>query len=158
MKKIFFFFLIIFFFNACAIKNQNNLSQSIAIIINSPFLKMSDFGFLIKENQTLNLEVYHLGQAFFNLKIKDKICLNAACYDKKVFNKKFFKNEYYDDILSDILNAKPLWQGKNLQKTASGFKQNLKAKNYEIFYEVSKNKISFFDTVSRIKIILGYQG
>ncbi|WP_337213388.1 hypothetical protein [Campylobacter molothri] len=158
MKKVFVFFLILLFFNACAIKNQNNFSQSIAITINSPFLKMSDFGFLIKENQALNLQVYHLGQAFFNLKIKDKICLNSVCYDKRVFNKKFFKNEYYDDILSDILNAKPLWQGKKIQKTTDGFKQNLKAKNFEIFYEVSKNKIIFFDKVSRIKIILNYQG
>ncbi|TKX31309.1 hypothetical protein [Campylobacter estrildidarum] len=158
MKKIFVFFLVLFFFNACTVKNQNYHSQSVSIIINSPFLKMRDFGFLKRQNQILILEVYRMGQAFFNLKIKDKICLNIACYDKQIFNKKFFKNEYYDDILSDILNAKPLWQGKNLQKTTCGFKQNLKTENFEIFYEVCQNKVSFLDKISHIKIVLAYQG
>ncbi|EAJ4767347.1 hypothetical protein D3583_09455, partial [Campylobacter jejuni] len=105
-------------------------------------------------NNALNLEVYKLGQAFFELKIKDKICINAVCYDKKVFNQKFFKNVYYDDILSDILKANALWQGKNLEKTDCGFEQNLKAKNYEIFYQVCDNKVSFFDKISHTKIIL----
>ncbi|TKX32622.1 hypothetical protein [Campylobacter aviculae] len=154
MKKILILFFVLFFISACSLKNQNNFNQSIAITINSPLIRMSDFGFLKKENQTLILEVYKMGQAFLNLKIKDKICLNAICYNKQVFNKKFFKNEYYDDILSDILNSKPLWQGRNLKQIACGFKQNLKTKNYEIFYEVCHNKVSFLDKVSRIKIVL----
>ncbi|EAL4955133.1 hypothetical protein DPN02_06695, partial [Campylobacter jejuni] len=66
----------------------------------------------------------------------------------------FFKNVYYDDILSDILKANALWQGKNLEKIDCGFEQNLKAKNYEIFYQVCDNKVSFFDKISHTKIIL----
>lgn len=50
-----------------------------------------------------------------------------------VFNQKFFKNAYYEDILKDILEAKPLWNGKNMQKTQCGFNQNLNSANYEIF-------------------------
>lgn len=123
-------------------------------LIVSPMIKIDDVAFLKKENNTLNLELYKLGQAFFEIKIKDKICINFVCYDKKVFNQKFFKNEYYEDILSDILNAKTLWQGRNLQKTNCGFKQDIKAKNYEIFYQVCDNKVSFFDNISGIKIIL----
>lgn len=143
-----------FFLCACSVKNQNFSSQSLMILIASPMIKINDAAFLKKENNALNLEVYKLGQAFFELKIKDKICINAVCYDKKVFNQKFFKNEYYEDILSDILNAKALWQGKNLQSTSCGFKQDLKAKNYAIFYQVCDDKISFFDRISRIKIDL----
>ncbi len=124
------------------------------VLISSPAIKINDVAFLKRENQTLNLEVYNLGQAFFKLKIKDKICLNTVCYDKKVFNQKFLKNEYYEDILNDILNARTLWQGKNLEKTNCGFNQNLKAKNYEIFYQVCGGKLGFFDRISGIKIIL----
>ncbi|EED2409987.1 hypothetical protein NZY28_001682 [Campylobacter coli] len=41
-----------------------------------------------------------------------------------------------------------------MQKTQCGFNQNLNSANYEIFYEVCDNKISFVDRISRIKIIL----
>lgn len=43
------------------------------VLIASPMIKINDTAFLKKENNALNLEVYKLGQAFFELKIKDKI-------------------------------------------------------------------------------------
>lgn len=153
MKKIFIFFLLLFF-SACALKNQEYPSQKMKVVFNTPAIKINDFGFLKKENKALNLEVYKLGQAFFKLKIGEDICLNSVCYSKTVFNQKFFKNTYYEDILKDILEAKPLWNGKNIEKTQCGFNQKLNSANYEIFYEVCDNKISFFDKISHIKIIL----
>lgn len=153
MKKIFIFFLLLFF-SACALKNQEYPSQKMKVVFNTPAIKINDFGFLKKENKALNLEVYKLGQAFFKLKIREDICLNSVCYSKIVFNQKFFKNTYYEDILKDILEAKPLWNGKNIEKTQCGFNQKLNSANYEIFYEVCDNKISFFDKISHIKIIL----
>ncbi|ECQ7377327.1 hypothetical protein F0F11_04560 [Campylobacter coli] len=144
----------IFFLCACSVKNQNFSSQSLMVLIASPMIKINDAAFLKKENNALNLEVYKLGQAFFKLKIREDICLNSVCYSKMVFNQKFFKNAYYEDILKDILEAKPLWNGKNMQKTQCGFNQNLNSANYEIFYEVCDNKISFVDRISRIKIVL----
>ncbi|EAL0080073.1 hypothetical protein BGG37_03240 [Campylobacter lari] len=153
MKKIFIFFLLLFF-SACALKNQEYPSQKMKVVFNTPAIKINDFGFLKKENKALNLEVYKLGQAFFKLKIREDICLNSVCYSKTVFNQKFFKNTYYEDILKDILEAKPLWNSKNIEKTQCGFNQKLNSVNYEIFYEVCDNKISFFDKISHIKIIL----
>ncbi|HEG0607404.1 TPA: hypothetical protein SB587_000686 [Campylobacter coli] len=153
MKKIFIFFLLLFF-SACALKNQEYPSQKMKVVFNTPAIKINDFGFLKKENKALNLEVYKLGQAFFKLKIREDICLNSVCYSKTVFNQKFFKNTYYEDILKDILEAKLLWNGKNIEKTQCGFNQKLNSANYEIFYEVCDNKISFFDKISHIKIIL----
>lgn len=153
MKKIFIFFLLLFF-SACALKNQEYPSQKMKVVFNTPAIKINDFGFLKKENKALNLEVYKLGQAFFKLKIREDVCLNSVCYSKTVFNQKFFKNTYYEDILKDILEAKSLWNGKNIEKTQCGFNQKLNSTNYEIFYEVCDNKISFFDKISHIKIIL----
>lgn len=153
MKKIFIFFLLLFF-SACALKNQEYPNQKMKVVFNTPAIKINDFGFLKKENKALNLEVYKLGQAFFKLKIREDICLNSVCYSKTVFNQKFFKNTYYEDILKDILEAKLLWNGKNIEKTQCGFNQKLNSSNYEIFYEVCDNKISFFDKISHIKIIL----
>lgn len=152
--KNFLFLSFLFFFSACTLKNQNYSSQSMMVLFNTPMVKINDAGFLKKESKVLNLEIYKLGQAFFELKIRDNICLNAVCYDKKTFNQKIFKNKYYDDILKDILEARPLWNGKNMQKTDCGFIQQLSGVNYEIFYEICDNKISFFDKISRVKIVL----
>ncbi|AXP09468.1 hypothetical protein N4T57_06575 [Campylobacter hepaticus] len=154
--KYCFIAVLVFFIYGCSVKNQNASTQSLNTLIISPMVKIHDVAFLKKENHMLNLEVYKLGRAFFQIKIKDKICLNFICYDKEVFNQKFFKNIYYEDILKDILNKNVLWQGRNIEKTSCGFKQNLKSKNYEIFYQVCYDKVSFFDNISGIKIVLTY--
>lgn len=153
MKRIFFLFIALFF-GACASKNTSFNSQSVLLSVSSNSMRFSEAGFLKENSKTLDLEIYKLGQAFFELKIRDKICLNSVCYDKKNFNEKFFQNAYYDDILKDILLAKPLWKGHNLEKNECGFSQKLKKSSYDIFYEVCDDKSTFFDKKTKMKIIL----
>lgn len=152
MKRIF-PFLIVLFFSACVIKNTHFNSQSVLLSVSSNSMRFSEAGFLKQDSKTLDLEIYKLGQAFFELKIRDKICLNSACYDKKNFNEKFFQNTYYDDILKDILLAKPLWKGRDLEKNECGFTQELKNSSYDIFYQVCGDKSTFFDKKTKVKII-----
>lgn len=61
------------------------------VLIASPMIKINDTAFLKKENNALNLEVYKLGQAFFELKIKDKICINVVVMINKCLIKNFLK-------------------------------------------------------------------
>lgn len=142
------------FLNSCASKTQDFSVQSVLVLINTKDLKINDAGFLKQEKQALNLELYKFAKPFFMLKISDKICLNAACYQKEIFNEKFLKNAYYDDFLEDILRAKPLYNGKNLEKQTCGFIQKISTKSYQIIYELCEDKISFLDQMSGTKIIL----
>ncbi|KAA6227505.1 MULTISPECIES: hypothetical protein [unclassified Campylobacter] len=159
MKKKFIFLCLIFiglFLNACASKNENFTSQSVSIFIFSPNIRLNDNGFLKQDKQKIHLEVYKFGRAFFELNISDKICTSGVCYDKTSFNKKFFKNVYYDEFLEDILLLKPLFNGKNLTNTDCGFYQNLISKNYEILYEKCDEGINFRDNISHTSIRLLY--
>ena len=83
---------------------------------------------------------------------ENKICLNSACDDEATFNRKFFKNSHYNGFFSDILNHKPIYNGKNLQKSDCGFLQNL-SDNF-IQYKFCNNLVEFADTKNKIKIKL----
>lgn len=154
MFKIFISFFIALFFISCASKNENLASQSVLVTLNTPVIKINDAGFLKQDQKELHLEVYKFGKAFFRLKIEDKICLNSVCYDKSVFNQKYFQNGYYADFLEDILRARPLYNAKNLEKTQCGFSQTLSGRDYEIFYELCDNDIKFIDKISQVRIRL----
>ncbi|MCH5336652.1 MAG: hypothetical protein J1D99_04445 [Campylobacter sp.] len=153
LKSLLAAFLVLFL-SSCASKNKEFFSQSVLVFINTKDLKINDAGFLKQGKKALNLEIYKFGRPFFELIINDKICLNAACYQKKDFNKKFLKNAYYDELLEDILKAKPLYNGKNLENQACGFIQKINSTSYNITYELCNDKVSFFDKLSGTKIIL----
>lgn len=153
LPYIFIFFLA-FFLNACAVLYpKNKVDESVFVMMNLPEIKLSDFGFLHTRTNALNLQVYKAAQPFFELKINKKICLNGICYEKENFNQKFLKNSYYNELLEDILRAKPLWNAKNLQKSECGFTQSLIGQNYNIIYEVCDAKVYFFDSKLGTKII-----
>ncbi len=145
---------LLFFLSSCAIKNENFASQSVLVLIRTKDIKINDAGFLKQTKNALNLEIYKFAKPFFVLKINDKICLNAACYEKTEFNKKFLKNAYYDELLEHILRAKPLFNAMNLERLDCGFLQKIESKTYKITYEVCGDKTSFFDAFSNTKILL----
>jgi hypothetical protein len=77
---------------------------------------------------------------------------------KKSFNAKYLSKYYPDNTLENILMGKPIFNSKNLQKTSSGFNQNIKSSNYNIKYKVSDNYIEFIDRVSNVIIKIRTQG
>ena len=155
MKKNYFFimiFTIIAIFTGCA-KITPQTSNAVNFTVISPTLKISDAGFLHKFKNKTELQIYNSGVSILKMDIsEDKICLNSACDDEKTFNRKFFKNEHYIGFFSDILNHKPIYNGKNLQKTDCGFIQNI-SENF-IQYKFCDNSIEFADTKNKIKIKL----
>ncbi len=143
--------------SACASKASFSKSQAVYVVLNSPQIKFADAGFLYQNPTETRLEVYKLAQALFALHIKgSKICLNGFCTSKGSFNEKFFQNAHYDELLSDILSSKPLYNGLNLKKNECGFEQKITSKSakFDIFYQVCDEKISFNDKKARLKFTL----
>lgn len=140
------------FFSGCMLKNAPKQSTSVFFAINSPNLKINDAGFIHHYNNYTTLQIYNLGVSILKIDIKDKICINSVCINKREFNKKYLLNEHYDDFLNDIINQKAIYKKQNLKKTDCGFKQII-SKNY-IKYELCNNKSVFEDTKNGIKIIL----
>ena len=139
-------------FSGCA-KNSPQNSQAVSFTVISPTLKVSDAGFIHKFKEKTELQIYNSGISILKMDISEnKICLNSACDDEPTFNRKFFKNSHYNGFFSDILNHKPIYNGKNLQKTECGFIQNI-SENF-IEYKFCNNSIEFADTKNKIKIKL----
>lgn len=140
--------------SACASKASFSQSQAVYVVLNSSQLKFADAGFLYQSPKETRLEVYKLAQPLFAMNIKaSKICLNGFCTSKSSFNERFFQNAHYDDFLSDILSAKPLYNGRNLKKKACGFEQKLASKSakFDIVYQVCNDEVNFSDKKARLK-------
>ena len=151
MKKIYIFIAILLFAGCAKISPQS--SQAVSFTAISPSLKISDAGFIHRFKEKTELQIYNSGVSILKMDIShDKICLNSACDDEISFNRKFFKNEHYIGFFSDILNHRPIYNGKNLQKTDCGFIQNI-SENF-IQYKFCDNLIEFSDTKNKIKIKL----
>ena len=138
--------------SGCANLQTKKVSNTFGITILSPIMRINDVGFLHKNNDSLNLQIYSSAVNIANIKINDRICINNVCYEKKEFNRQFFLNEHYDEFFAEILERKPIYDRRNLVANPCGFSQNLS--NYSIQYEVCDSNINFVDTKNGIKIII----
>ena len=145
-----FLFVVILIFGACSITQTPIKSQSVAILIKTSNFKFNDVGFIHKYPNSTNLQIYNSGQNILDLKIKENICINGACEPPLKFNKMFFGQEYYANLLGDIIKFEPIFDGVNLNKTNCGFVQNIS--KFGIKYEVCDNALSFADSKTKIKL------
>lgn len=157
MRKILLFSTLFwaFWLVGCASKGDFKSSQAVFVVLKAPQLALNEAGFLYKNKDSTRLEVYKVGQPLVTLEVGQKvICLNSKCALKGTFNKKFFKNEHYGDFLSDILNARPIYKGANLQKTRCGFKQTIKKPSFDIAYSVCNEAVNFKEKKGKINFAL----
>ena len=106
--------LLALFLSSCANKGFKGAeNQSVAVLLRLDGLRLNELGFLY--SKPTRLELYKLGKPLLRLLVReDKICLQGACFDKLEFNKRYFKNAYYEDFLEDILLFKPIFSGQGL--------------------------------------------
>lgn len=148
--RFFYIFLFVFAFVGCSITQTPTKSQSVAILIKNANLKINDVGFIHLYSNFAQIQIYNSGKDILNLKIKENICINNACEPPLKFNKMFFQNEYYANLLSDIIKFEPIFDGANLNKTNCGFVQNIS--KFGIKYEICENQLSFSDPKTKIKL------
>ncbi|MFR8440499.1 MAG: hypothetical protein ACLVCW_01940 [Campylobacter sp.] len=73
-------------------------TQAVNFTVISPLTRTSDAGFMRKFKNQTEVQIYASGISVLSLVLKgDKICMNGACDDELVFNKKFFGTEHYRD-------------------------------------------------------------
>jgi hypothetical protein len=133
--------------------------KSLFVIWKSPSLKYADQGFLYVLPNKLKFEIYASGQPALKLSIaSSQICTGPLCMSKESFNAKYLSKYYPKDTLESILMGKPIFGGKNLKQTSSGFTQHIKSANYDIKYKVTDNYIEFVDKISNVIIKIKNQG
>jgi hypothetical protein len=111
----------------------------------------SDSGFYTNSPEKITIQAYSSGVGVGELKFfksDDRICIKNYCNTRKWFTDNFLSRDYPQDIILNILDKKPIFDGKNLSKTATGFTQNIGA----IKYRVSDSEIYFKDSANRLII------
>jgi len=108
-------------------------------------------GFFDEFENKKSLEVYSLGTPVFKINFDDFVCINSNCLDKEHFVSEYISKALYGDVMNDILSQKPLKIDSKITKTASGFVQEAKTDEYDIFFSVDKGKIYFLERVGGFK-------
>ena len=147
MKYILITFIILF--TACSTKNYE-ITKTKIVIIKSPQIKFSDLGYLRNTDKDIELELFMAGKSIQKISINHLICVSEGCMSKSGFNKDYLNENYPDSILQNILLAKPIYDGKNLEKTQEGFIQHINSLHVEIVYKVTQNQVFFKDKKNHI--------
>lgn len=125
-------------------------SKSSMIVFKTPTIKYADQGFVSKADSETKVEIYSNGQALMRLRITpSQTCLSSLeCMGNSEFNKKVLQANYPDDTLLRVFNGEAIFGGKNLEKRANGFVQNIGT----ISYSVNGGNIKFKDSSNGVKI------
>lgn len=138
----------------CSVKQEIHSSKPYLITIKTPQMAFSDAGFLNQGNNYTQLQIFSAGTLLLNLEMSESVCLDGSCLNKLSFNKRFFGTEHYESILNDIVHKKPLFNGVNYLKTATGFSQEIDSKEASIVYKVEGDIRFFKDTKNGVLIRL----
>ncbi|MCF6173953.1 MAG: hypothetical protein L3J10_05720 [Sulfurimonas sp.] len=147
MKYIPLIFMLIF--SSCSVRNYEKTESKI-IIIKSPKIKFADLGYIRSSDKRIELELFIAGKVVDKISINHLICVKDGCMSKRGFNEEYLHFSYPDDTLQNILLARAIYDGKNIQKNPDGFKQNIKNEYVDILYKVTQNITYFKDRKNRI--------
>ncbi len=141
----------LFLLLGCAPK-EYTINQSCLIVIKTPKLKYADLGYLRRNSDEVRADLFVAGQLVQSIEVSTLICVDDGCMRKSEFNKEYLHPAYPDDLLLDVLLARPIFEKASLQKTEGGFIQNIKSDEYNIVYKVEYGKTYFKDKQNRFLI------
>ncbi len=136
---------------------EQKKSTSYKVTMKTKKFAFSDTGFLVNYDDSLNLNVLAMGKNVLDLKVKkneDDVCVGSLCNTKHGFNKSFLDGRYPDTFIQNILLKKPIFNGRGMTKTSTGFIQKIVCSNFGIKYQVTNKSIYFKDKKNHILIKL----
>jgi len=135
----------------CAPKKYEK-HESRLINIKTPKLKYADLGYLRHDQDEVRMELFVAGQLVQSIEIDSLVCVDEGCLSKSAFNKEYLHHSYPDDLLLDVLLARPIFEKASMQITDEGFIQKLKSTPYNITYKIENGNIYFKDKQNRLLI------
>ncbi len=146
------YLIIIFalFLSACSTKVYEQTDIKI-LTIKSPKVKFNDIGYVRNSGKSIELELFIAGKSIDKISINHLICTTKdGCMSKSSFNEEYLSSAYPNDLLQDILLAKPIYNGLNLVKKANGFTQAISDAKVDIIYSVDGKNSTFKDKKNSI--------
>ncbi len=138
-------------FLGCAPKSYT-MNESRLIIIKTPKLKFADLGYIRKNLDEVRADLFVAGNLVQSIEINTLVCVNEGCVSKSNFNEEYLTPAYPDDLMLNVLLAKPIFNKASIKKTENGFIQELKSDEYNITYKIENGNIYFKDKKNKILI------
>lgn len=151
IQTIFILWVSLFFLSACALK-QYEKNQSRLIVIKTAKLKYADLGYIRKNADEVRVDLFVAGQLVDSLEIKTLVCVNKGCITKSTFNSDYLHPSYPDDLMLNVLLARPIFEKASMKTTDTGFIQEIKSDEYNITYKIENGNIYFKDRQNKILI------
>ncbi len=142
---------LVLFFSACSVKQLEKNSKM--VVFKTQNIRFSDLGYIGKDGDSVEIDLYVVGKAFKKISIDGMVCIEGeGCMRKSSFNEEYLCSVYPDDLLKNVFLAKPIYEQKNLLKTDIGFVQIIQNENVDIVYRVETEMVYFKDRKNRILI------
>ena len=138
-------------FLGCAPKSYT-MNESRLIIIKTPKLKFADLGYIRKNLDEVRADLFVAGTLVQSIEINTLVCVNEGCVSKSSFNEEYLNPAYPNDLMLNVLLAKPIFNKASIKKTENGFIQELKSDEYNITYKIENGNIYFKDKKNKILI------
>ena len=146
-----FFILWASLFLGCAPKSYE-LTKSRLIVIKTPKLKFADLGYIRHNSDEVRADLFVAGNLVQSIEINTLVCVNEGCVTKSSFNEDYLNASYPDDLMLNVLLARPIFDKAFMKITDEGFIQELKSDEYNITYRVENGNIYFKDRRNKILI------
>lgn len=128
--------------------------QSYIVLIKSPKIRFNDIGYIIQSDDAIELQLYSAGMCIERFSIGSLVCTQLMCISKARFNEEYLNSAYESKLLEHILRRRPIFDAKGLRRFEGGFEQQIRSRDYDITYRVTKNSIYFRDSKNKILIKL----
>ena len=138
-------------FLGCAPKSYT-MNESRLIIIKTPKLKFADLGYIRKNLDEVRADLFVAGTLVQSIEINTLVCVNEGCVSKSSFNEEYLNPAYPNDLMLNVLLAKPIFNKASIKKTENGLIQELKSDEYNITYKIENGNIYFKDKKNKILI------
>jgi len=154
MNKYLYLVFTLFLFAGCSQKIPYASSKAYFVVIKNSKIALADTGFIKKDKNRLNLQLFSASSPVFDLHVKEDVCIDYTCLTRESFNNEFFGYKHYKTFIDELFNMKPIYKEKNIEKNREGFEQQIKTENYNIIYRVQNNNLYFKDRKNKILIKL----
>lgn len=136
----------------CAEKHYT-FNEPRLITLKTPKLKYSDMGYLRREGDSVELELFAAGSAVEKITIDKQVCVSSGCMDEAKFVREYLSPDYPADTMRNILLEREIFSGKGFGEMCNGTRyQYIRNDDIDIVYRRKPNEIYFRDRLNALTI------
>ena len=135
----------------CSLKEYKRTEPKL-ITLKTKQLRFNDVGFIRKEGDAVQAELFSAGQAVERFEINRLVCVTRGCLTKSAFNAEYLSPEYPDSLMQEVLLGVPIFEGEGMQRSGSCFEQKVKRAAFDIHYRVAPGEVYFKDRMNGILV------